>query len=179
MGLGLLCGPWWILGTPWGCALWFLGCQFTLSHSSPKHQLSLFEAIPSYTTLGLYDLGAYSSIDCEAESFSSLNYSTRVSALIYFDDSLLDRSDGWEDVIVMTKKRVKQVKKYLSTTTQTRFLRLEGPPQAPSCSPARLKLALMPSSDHDFFPFIFMTRDKLLNKKKKSMISFGCSVLRS
>ena len=25
MGLGLLCGPWWFLGTLWGCALWFLG----------------------------------------------------------------------------------------------------------------------------------------------------------
>ena len=59
-GWGMAC-----LGESWACALWFLGYQFTLSRSSPKHQLSLFEAIPSYTV-----------------SFSSLNYSTGVSALL-------------------------------------------------------------------------------------------------
>ena len=29
--------------------------------------------------------------------------------LIYFDDTLLDRSDGWEDMIVVTEEGVKEV----------------------------------------------------------------------
>jgi len=41
----------------------------------------------------------------------------------------------------------------LSTTTQTRFLRLEGPSQAPSHSPAEPKPSLMPYSYCDFFLF--------------------------
>jgi len=59
----------------------FLDCQFTLSiiiayhHSSPKHQLSLFEVAPSYIELYLHGLVAYSLVDCEAEFSSSLNYS--------------------------------------------------------------------------------------------------------
>jgi len=59
----------------------FLDCQFTLSiiiayhHSSPKHQLSLFEVAPSYIELYFHGLVTYSLVDCEAEFSSSLNYS--------------------------------------------------------------------------------------------------------
>jgi len=69
----------------------------------------LFEVIPPYTVLYLYGLVAY--------SFVRLNYLvhwTTVSALpvlIYFDDTLLNRSDGSEDVIVVTEEGAKEVKK--------------------------------------------------------------------
>jgi len=44
----------------------------------------------------------------------------------------------------------------LSTTTQSRFLRLEGPSQAPSHSPAKPKPSLMPYSYCDFFPVFLL-----------------------
>ena len=81
-------------------------CQFTLSITIQKHQLSLFEVIPPCTVLYFHGLVAY--------SFVQLNYLvhwTTVSALpvlIYFDDTLLDRS---EDVIVVTEEGAKEVKK--------------------------------------------------------------------
>jgi len=56
----------------------------------------------------------FSFVDCEAEFSSSLNYSIGLSALLgshFFDDTLPDRSDDSEDVIVVTEERVKEVEK--------------------------------------------------------------------
>jgi len=50
---------------------------------------------------------AYSFVNCEAEFSSSLDYQL-FWVLIYFNNTLLDRSDG---VIVVTEERVKEVEK--------------------------------------------------------------------
>jgi len=69
----------------------------------------LFEVIPPCTVLYFHGLVAY--------SFVRLNYLvhwTTVSALpvlIYFDDTLLDRSDGSEDVIVVTEEGAREAEK--------------------------------------------------------------------
>ena len=50
---------------------------------------------------------AYSFVNCEAEFSSSLDYQL-FWVLIYFNNTLLDRSDG---VIVVAEERVKEVEK--------------------------------------------------------------------
>ena len=50
---------------------------------------------------------AYSFVNCEAEFSSSLDYQL-FWVLFYFNNTLLDRSDG---VIVVTEERVKEVEK--------------------------------------------------------------------
>ena len=63
----------------------------------------MFEVIPPCTELhGIFI--------CEADFSSSLDYQL-FWVLIYFDDTLLDRSDGSEDVIVVTEEEVKEVEK--------------------------------------------------------------------
>jgi len=60
----------------------------------------LFEVIPPCTELhGIFT--------CEADFSSSLDYQL-FWVLIYFNNTLLDRSDG---VIVVTEERVKEVEK--------------------------------------------------------------------
>ena len=85
-------------------------CPYELSYLADWKFINFMTQHQNLIIFGIF----FSFVDCEAEFSSSLNYSIGLSALLgshFFDDTLPDRSDDSEDVIVVTEERVKEVEK--------------------------------------------------------------------